>query len=92
MFRMLIVLALLPFVASAASLRLDGDRAWLEADGTSLTQVLRLRSPLLYPADLPWHRLLPRIYNNYLKSQSRTVATFGLSFSPFNPKLPAYRE
>jgi ferric-dicitrate binding protein FerR (iron transport regulator) len=33
---------LLPLAASAAMLRMEGDRAWLEAEGAPLSKVLRL--------------------------------------------------
>jgi hypothetical protein len=42
MFRIILVLLWLPLAASAASLRLEGDRAWLEADSAAVTKILRL--------------------------------------------------
>ncbi len=37
-----IILLLYPLLVSAATLRLEGDRAWLEAEGTPLPKVLQL--------------------------------------------------
>lgn len=37
-----VALLLLPLVSSAATLRMEGDRAWLQADGVPLSSVLRL--------------------------------------------------
>ena len=37
-----IILLLHPLLVSAATLRLEGDRAWLEAEGTPLPKVLQL--------------------------------------------------
>lgn len=42
MFRISMLLILLPLLAGATSLRLEGDHAWLEAEGAPLPKVLRL--------------------------------------------------
>ncbi len=39
---LLIAILLLPLALSAASLRIEGDRAWLKADGVPLSEVLQL--------------------------------------------------